>query len=363
MNNNFYQQFNENFTNIVHPSKAEIVDKLQNMYCNGDIMLEPRLQEYLKKKKFYKDNSIEPCVSPEKEFLITAFDIKLLRNFLHGNRNIYDKNVHDKLSGKSNSNNSKRSFPSKEFRDDKRVPKIEKSKKQYEMPLNRGMFVPEDNGRYYDDIDNNNNSNSRIMDARDFPKIDGRGFDLNETKFSPRIDPKIYRGEEKHSKYESQYRIPPDPRNEQIISDLSKKRNNYIDDNESLFNSNTYHSKYGSDATPTYSSISDMDMDNKLVIPNVASKSKKDMNSSDYRFESYYNRGNKRNDEMENNLSRGMPSYRPKNKSYGYRNPAENYYNYIDEDYQVESWTRGGDATRLDNKNPARNKPYNREIM
>ena len=361
MNNNFYQQFNENFTNIVYPSKVEMVDKLQNMSCSGDIMLEPRLQEYLKKKKYYKDNSIEPCISLEKEFLITSFDIKLLRTFLSGKKDIYDKDTYNKLAG---NNNTKKYFPSKEFRNDKRIPEIEKSKKTHKIPSNQGMFVPDNNGRYYEEVDRNDNNSGKMMDARDFPKMDGRGFDLNETKFSPRIDPKIYRGKEEHNKYESQYRIPPDPRNDYIISDISKNKNNdNNNDNKNLFNSNTYHSKYGSDTTPTYSSMSDMDMDNKLVIPNIASKSKKDMNSGEYRFEPYYTKGDKRNAEMENNLARGMPSYRPKNKSYGYRNPSENYYNYIDEDYQVESWTRGGEATRLDNKNPARNKPYNREIV
>lgn len=413
---NFYLYFkymktnnSYNFTNIVnYPSKGEVVDMLQNMTCNGDIMLEPRLQEYLRKKKFYTDSDIEPCIPPEKEFLITSADLKLLRAFLRGRRDIYDKEVHTKLTQENNrssrssrSNKDKKYFPSREFRDDSRVPNIEKAKKVQEVPVNRGMFAPDRSGRYYEDVVK---EESKIMDSRDFPEYvyDGTGFNLNETRFNPRIDPRIEPGDmEKHSKYDSQFRIPPDPykrevdrdpRNKYIITDLSKKQRrehehgkNIVPKQDKMFSDydsmNGYkdynlidldeklspQTRYGDDLVPTYSTASEMDLDNKLVIPNMASKSKKDLGIGNYRFETYYSRGNTRDTTLENDLVRGMPSSRPHNRSYGYRNPAENYYDYIDEDFQsadtVEPWTRGGDATRLDNKSPTKNRVYNREVM
>ena len=75
-----------------------------------------------------------------------------------------------------------------------------------------------------------------------------------------------------------------------------------------------------------------------------------------------------RDSELEADLIKGMPSSRVKNRSYGYRNPQENYFDYIDEDYQspdtsVQSWVRGGESTRLENKNPAKNRVYNRVVM
>src|SRR5438309_11870462 len=85
-----YFDSNFNFNNIVYPSKAELVDKLMNVNCKGDIMLEPRLQEYLKKKKFYKENDIEPCVTPEQEYQITDFDRKVLKAFLKGRKDLYN---------------------------------------------------------------------------------------------------------------------------------------------------------------------------------------------------------------------------------------------------------------------------------
>ena len=43
----------------MHHSKIELIDKEKNMLLSGDVMLEPRLQEYLKKKTFYRKNAID----------------------------------------------------------------------------------------------------------------------------------------------------------------------------------------------------------------------------------------------------------------------------------------------------------------
>ena len=65
-------------------------DKDFNLFnCNG-IMLEPRLQEYIKKKRFYKENSIEPSLPLEREFHITKDDIALIKSLFKGtNKNFY----------------------------------------------------------------------------------------------------------------------------------------------------------------------------------------------------------------------------------------------------------------------------------
>jgi hypothetical protein len=306
------------------------------------------------------------------------------------------------------------------------------------VPMNMGMFAPEKGGRHYE---NPVISDTAMLDARDFPSMDssqssqssylnvepqnvkphinlydGNGFDLNQTRFNPRIDPRIEPGIEKNNKYNSQYRVEPqnvhsshffgtsskdaepnpyqrktdqDPRNKYILTDLSKREHghgkNYFPSNEksySVYEPNAYtdynlinpneklapQTRYGDDLMPTYSSMSEMDMDNKMVIPNIASRSKKELNSGTYRFEPYLVKGVKRDSEMEDELVRGMPSSRVHNRSYGYRNPQENYFDYIDEDYQnpknsCEGWIRGGEPTRLDNKTAAKNRFYSREVM
>jgi len=107
-----------NFSNRIYPSKEELVDKLKNMRCDGGIMLEPRLQEYLKKKKYYKQNNIEPCISLEREFQISHRDKRALRAFLRGNKNIYtDKRFGFDSKRRNSKIDRKKYFPSKAFRD------------------------------------------------------------------------------------------------------------------------------------------------------------------------------------------------------------------------------------------------------
>ena len=42
------------FDLVKYPSSHETTNITKSMKCNGDIMLEPRLQEYLKKRKYYE---------------------------------------------------------------------------------------------------------------------------------------------------------------------------------------------------------------------------------------------------------------------------------------------------------------------
>jgi len=226
------------------------------------------------------------------------------------------------------------------------------------------------------------------------PYIDGRGFKLDDIKFNPRIDPKIDPGYEDHYKYNSQYRIPPnpqahnptcrkpdpDPRNNYIITNFAKEnedsdeyegydKNNYY--NYQPLNkkeSQGYDKRYGESLLPKYSSASDMDNYNKMTIPNISSNAKRETNTSDYMLDNYFDRSNLMDHNIETDLVRGMPSYRPRNRSYGYRQPTENYFDYIDSDFQnpdnsVEPWERGGQPTRLENRNRAKNGTYTREII
>jgi hypothetical protein len=63
--------------------------------CENGIYLEPRLQEYIKKKKHYKKNNITPSLPLEKQYSITKGDIKLIKAFLNGDKSIYNYNKKD----------------------------------------------------------------------------------------------------------------------------------------------------------------------------------------------------------------------------------------------------------------------------
>lgn len=397
-NNVNQSNFNQNYM-----SKYDIVDRLKHMRVDGGIMLEPRLQEYIKKKKFHKENNIKPCINLEHQYQITSRDKKILKAFLRGKTDVYKKNDLNKECKKGCGD--KKYFPSRKFRKDKRIPKI-RHENINELPINRGMFVPDGTSSYYEDpireID-------PIMDARDFSNKDVSGFSINDTRYDPRTDPYMDQGPEKYNKNSSQYRIDPDKyddfnygnvdnRNNYIISDLNsgiKECKNSVgftqlngnngnnayskyDSFERAANFNLITEKdriniandtrYGEFSKPSFSEKSTMDTDNKMVIPNISSNNKKNLNTSDYRMMSFLEPNTDNIDvNVETAMIRGMPQHTT--KSYGYRNPHEHYYQYdIGNQFGPEAisnlaepWCRGGDSTRRDNKVAAR--PYKRSVI
>lgn len=55
----------------------------------GSIHLEPRLQEYLRRKEFNKENDIDPPIPEEKEFCITPYDLKMIKRHKQGKTKLY----------------------------------------------------------------------------------------------------------------------------------------------------------------------------------------------------------------------------------------------------------------------------------
>jgi len=403
------------FNNQVnYPSKVDLVDRMKNMRCDGSMMLEPRLQEYLKKKKYYKHNNIQPCVSLEKEYQITSRDRKILRNFLKGRTDLYNTESLDKYeTNRRDKVDRKKFFPSKEFRHDPRVPELKKSTPENELPVNRGMFYPDEGTAFYEDPIRQVNP---MMDSRDFASTDVSGFSFDNQRFDPRTDPRMNPGPETENKYASQYRIGQqealqlqkerqmkqkygslDPRNNYIQSNLYEQekeiRNNsgiqMSSGNQAYSNFANYQNNdynlitsqdvdqfnrrqgYGNFGQQHFSEKSTMDLENKMVIPKVSHSSKKDLNTASYQMMPYFadpSANANINIDTETAMIRGMPSHTT--KSYGYRNPAEHYYDYdINGDFGpeaignlVEPWIRGGMSTRRDNKMLARQRAY-RETM
>jgi hypothetical protein len=317
MNSEFYRQnyaqkINQqyNFTNEVYPSKDN-VRQTNNMLCNGNIMLEPRLQEYIKKKKFYKQNNILLDVSIEREFGITNKDRKIIKDFISGKRNMYIKGNKYNEPKNNNSNYSHKIFPSKTYRDNDSRVLTNNTQQQKDIP-NRGMFYSDKfedyyekdmeplniqmdsrdfNGSTVEKYNNDEHMNHLFMTDNQHDTQDGWSiktqYKPNNTRFNPRNDPKIdpIMGNHMENKYDSQYRI-----------------------------------------------------------------------NSDY---NYKMPNNINNSDLETQLIRGMPTNN-KSKTYGYRNVDEHYYDYISDDFQhpdnvVLPFPRGGEGTRQYDKGLARN--------
>ena len=78
---------------------------------NTNIDLEPRLVEYLKRKKFYEENDIN-SISLEKQYMITKKDLITINKFNNKNQpNIYESDSDDDLdSDYYEENNSDRKY-------------------------------------------------------------------------------------------------------------------------------------------------------------------------------------------------------------------------------------------------------------
>lgn len=323
----------------------------------SNMMLEPRLQEYLKKRKLYKQSGYVPSVPLEREFSITNTDKKLLNAYLKGNLDIYEKEQYDNLISKKQKT---KSFPSSNFVEDSRV--LKSDKQPQKLPSNRGMFVPDKNNRYYDDpiVE----TNKTIFDSRDFAEDKFKGFDIFESKFNPTFDPKINPGYEKYDKCDSQYRI-----SDKSIYDECKYKNKNEpqrnDFNHNVNRTDPHETFLNYDLIDDYKT--NMDRIKAYAREKTNKPKQKQPKMKKHPDATYYKHIQEIDADIETELLKGMPNMRPKNRSYGYRNPAENYFDYIDEDFQnpdnTDLWPRGGSATRLDNTVIAKNRTYVREMM
>jgi hypothetical protein len=358
--------------------KSDLVYALKNIKCEGGMSLDPRYQEYLKKKKYYQDNNIKPCISLEREFMITKDDISKIKAFLKGKRDIYNPKNN---WVKRDYCHPKQFFPSRDLHDDPRVPKPNKPER-HKPVKNMGMFYPEGRGQFYEvkgqELDG-------PLDLRDVT-----GFDLDDTRFDPRSDPQMYPGLERQCKRESQYNVIDNRRKistkvrrkhkkkkrrdmDELIGHNSFGVDDYMDVGSSykvkpenvdtLRDMSDRYNKLDKSAMP-YTDY--MEKEKNIVVPNIVRKTTRNIRRTDYDDNFYMDpTDGYGNGDLETCLASSMPTIT--RKSYGFRNPSEHYYQYIDEDIQnpnnvVFPIPRGGISTRIDNTSSAK-RPYSRNIM
>jgi len=91
---------------------------------NGNsITLEPRLREYINKKRYYAENDIDPVVPLEEQYTISDYDRKILRSYLKGDTKTFEKRAKknpDMLDARG------QRFPSSDFKYDVRFDRLKK---------------------------------------------------------------------------------------------------------------------------------------------------------------------------------------------------------------------------------------------
>jgi hypothetical protein len=344
------------------------LNDVENLTC-GNVMLEPRLQEYLKKKQLYKKNNIS-CISLEQEYMIMPEDIKRIQAFYEGDRNIYD---HDKQDTYLNLVEPQKYFPSDSYKQkDVRMENIKNRQLDHvranEQRKNFNSFTDKD---------------QKITPYADPPYNKPSGLDLENYLNSPETNLK---NNYKHSrvyhdqpKIEYKTRLPYEQGNCPTTNlhnhtHHDKKVHDIIGSLDSYGNTSAmgqanwqnHERDLNNTQNAPYQRQSEMDTDTKVMIPNTNAHSseKKNLNWTKYRPVPYMGQGEGNKDiDAENEMILGMPTRTV--KSYGFKNPVEHHFDYITHDIQTPNHTvmpfpRGGFSTREMNHQTSR--PQSRDI-
>lgn len=316
--------------------------------------LEPRLQEFINKYKYFKKNSI-PYDFLEKQFAITPEDKETIRRHISIPQNktisaTAGVNFDSSLSG---INFGKVGGFDNDFKNDPRFLKLqEKLKRDRDANGMRYSYMNYTFG--HPNFDETSRSQSQRQQQDDL---------FLDSKF-----------------YQSDYKLNVKPRSERVYhvpAKIEYKRHlmQSIDGTEdaTLFHDPNVNpilnklDRYDEHVNTIYQHSAEMDKETRVMTPGFASK-QKNLDTSDFRAVPLMQaRGGIRNVDVENCVMRGIPERTQKFKSVGYPNPAEHYFQYIDGDIQhpdhvVMNFPRGGDNTRLLN-NFQRARPYKRVVM
>lgn len=310
-------------TDFSYSNKVNNRKNIDNPMCDNNIMLEPRLQEYINKKKYYKKYNINPSISLEKEFSITNYDKKIIKRFFKGKKDMYNT---DNLEINRTKLKNKNIFPSKKFRkDDKRMNNFNYNNENLDKPLNLGMFSPDEDGDYYEYEQENNNDTREIFDSRDF----------DDSRFDPRVDPRIRPGNKDFNPNKSHYNVNGQV-TDRLYNDGGKFNGNEVIFNQMIDKSvlgavpNKYRSR---SANPVQQKQLKWNKNNSEAIYGCSKKLYENNNNNQY----IDHNKNVCETDLETQMIHGVPSKGA--KSYGYRNPEEHYYDYIDPEFQNEKNT------------------------
>lgn len=337
------------------------------MHCKfkSNITLHPKLQEYIRKKRYYNDFDIKPSISLEQEFNITHDDKKKIKQYLRDNEDLLKPH---KLKVIQENDNLDSFFPSQFTKlDDPRMKNLNLKKPDLELPNNMGMFVAGKNERTCYPEELKNKKVQLLTHSRDLMENP-----VTRQKARDVLDPPINHKLNTHNNGSRIYKIPEikykRPLYPEVPVHIKDKKKSYHKTVQELECHNKFHKSavndiigsldtYKTHTSPDFSETADMDEDYKLCLPKMRCNKKRDTNKN-YKPMPYlgYKEGN-RNIDLESDMQQGLPSrlFTQKAKSHGYINPQEHYFDYIspdiqDPDHVVLPFPRGGYNTRLHNK-------------
>ena len=316
-----------------------------------EIMLEPRLMEYLKKKKYFKENDIDGEFLT-KEFGITDRDVMKLRAYMRGDKKGYNDPKHQDMIDPNGS-----FFPSAKLKKDPRLDRIKQKQKRetdasqqrnnygdmkgrYDMYRNDRPFA----SAYGDDFKSRDFDPREWIDSRDTnngARTYAPGNDLNFQEMGQRFNANSREEVQSRSRSNPNVAQPrPERRSMARLNTYTQPRsihNGYLP-NQSVIESDPHSvdaiigelDSYRNKINTPYNSGSMMDLDHKVVLPNGNCNERR---GTENHYKHVPNMtGGLRDIDTDTYMKFGSaPS---KAKSLGHRNPAEHYFSYISNDIQ-----------------------------
>jgi len=337
---------------------------------NTNSTLEPRLTEYIKRKKFYELNNItNTAISLERQYMITKDDLHLIKEYNKNQQynqdyiNLptenYEKDT-DLISFKQTN------FPSTQIVDP-RLNRINQKIKK-EKDANKFRYNTSNLQRSYD------------MYSRDFSSTTSKDFENEFNLDNIRDDlSKVDNGNtnvyESNSLFNTHELVNPDKfeKNVNYISPRLPSQHQYHVTPSIVYNQKLHYQRddsqqnlLGSGFTyrkaniPNFEKQHQFDLDTRNSIPAMSMKSRKSEAENLYTGVAELTGGPLKNIDYENYIKYGYPT--SKSKSLGYENPFENQFQYIDDDIQNPDHVvfDRPTPTRLENRVIAR--PKKRDI-
>lgn len=323
-----------------------------NFMNNDTITLEPRLQNYVEKKIYYKKHNINPSVPLEKTYQISKADRAMLKSFYKNNNNLYEcSNKDNNWLDLIDTTNQKFDTSEDEFKKDPRYERLRKKLNRDKIALkqrhnyeNYTVISPVDTNKSY--FNNEIRLNSFVDDEYEqelFLDEKDKSYEIkNNLNHYPNV-------------ISDKYHVTPELKYKQInhigqsgCKDSYMKTNNDFSQSKNRIN-RTFNDldSYVDHVNTIYNKDKSYDKETRInkggckfassnyqPIPMLGAKSKLRGNDVDYEMKCNYPTTNK--------------------KSLGFENPAEHYFDYITPEIQSPEHTvlpfpRGGIDTRNNN--------------
>ena len=325
---------------------------------NSNPNIEPRLSEYIRKKKYFEENNIKPSVPLEKQYSISSHDLTKIRKFISNNTSNNESSddeddpnyIEYKIS----------QFPSTQIKD-KRLERItQKIKKDRDANIHRhnindlkksyDMFTRDVSSTTSCDFTNEFTLNNTFNENNDLNNDIMKFFEKN-TDFVPHSNTSNTH-ELIHPQSNNQYNV--NSRN-----DCNKQYNEYMNYNQNKNLQNSIGMGYKKHESNSFHQNGRFDVDNKINIPS-SNNSKKSIIENIYDDNSAFGVPMK-NIDYENYVKYGNMS--SKSKSLGFDNVCNNHFQFIDSDIQDPTHVVNDRpiSARLENRQMAR--PTNRKVF